>query len=562
LLAGVNMVVNLCLPHFKTTAQCNKVCADGCDVSNLLSGNMAALRRGCRLEYFLRPPLHVTLYFQVKVEIYRVDVELLPCGSDSRRLEIFTCSEVKPAKTTESNHDRGQFKLVGRCDLREDVLTCFKHPHFKLRAPFPECPPDPPAHAKQQELWSRGSQSLSAVAQLRISVPYGGGSSALGIKSLAVWGVPARCCSLSELEQFQKAHFDSLQPQLSSFTILSPVSTSAKSPKPDNNSSETTIPEEFLDPLTQELMVLPMILPSGMVVDNSTLEEYVKQEATWGRMPNDPFTGVPFTEDSKPLPNPLLKSRIDSLLLQTGHTGLRSKNSILNIPRPSRLLCSSQPPTDVRCVQSTQAETQPKQVHLMSEINPSELTRSQSRCFGERQGLVLGSSPGTCSIKRETLGQINKRKYESTFSSTSEVLAKSLSPLAKMPRTEASVILPTETNSHEERLSQSLDQALSSALHGLPTYTSQSSLGPDTTAAWKRNIRTTAFILRQKERFPSYTFLGIGQMACTIVILYLAKMCKAVSFQDFDRNLHKKIFPLPLLYVGNHVTGLGSTKKL
>ncbi|KAK3540573.1 hypothetical protein QTP70_034328 [Hemibagrus guttatus] len=63
-------------------------------------------------------------------------------------------------------------------------------------------------------------------------------------------------------------------------------------------------------------------------------------------------------------------------------------------------------------------------------------------------------------------------------------------------------------------------------------------------------------------RFPSYTFLGIGQMACTIVILYLAKMCKAVSFQDFDKSLHRKIFPLPLLYAGNHITGLGSTKKL
>ncbi|XP_027022986.1 UDP-N-acetylglucosamine/UDP-glucose/GDP-mannose transporter isoform X2 [Tachysurus fulvidraco] len=63
-------------------------------------------------------------------------------------------------------------------------------------------------------------------------------------------------------------------------------------------------------------------------------------------------------------------------------------------------------------------------------------------------------------------------------------------------------------------------------------------------------------------RFPSYMFLGIGQMACTIIILYLAKTCKAVSFQDFDKSLYRKIFPLPLLYVGNHITGLGSTKKL
>ncbi|XP_066500709.1 nucleotide sugar transporter SLC35D2 [Hoplias malabaricus] len=63
-------------------------------------------------------------------------------------------------------------------------------------------------------------------------------------------------------------------------------------------------------------------------------------------------------------------------------------------------------------------------------------------------------------------------------------------------------------------------------------------------------------------RFPSYTFLGIGQMAFTIIVLYMAKLCKAVSFQDFDKSLPRKIFPLPLLYVGNHVTGLGSTKKL
>ncbi|XP_034398175.1 UDP-N-acetylglucosamine/UDP-glucose/GDP-mannose transporter isoform X2 [Cyclopterus lumpus] len=63
-------------------------------------------------------------------------------------------------------------------------------------------------------------------------------------------------------------------------------------------------------------------------------------------------------------------------------------------------------------------------------------------------------------------------------------------------------------------------------------------------------------------RFPSYLCMGIGQMIATLVVLYAAKMSKTVQFQDFDRTIPLKIFPLPLLYVGNHITGLASTKKL
>ncbi|KAI5614082.1 RING finger protein 37 [Silurus asotus] len=493
------MVVNLCLPHFKTTAHCNKLCADGYDVSNLLSADPAALRRGYRLEYFLRPPLHVTLHFQVRVELYRVDVELLPCCGASRRLEIFTCPEVKTAETSGNYQDREEFKLVGRCELREEVLTCFKHLNFKHRAPFPECPPDPPAHAKQQELWSRGFQSLNSVAQLRITIPYIGASSVLGIKSLAVWGVPARCCSFSDLELFQKAHFDSLKPKCSIFSNLSLVSTSATSPRPNNTSLETTIPEEFYDPLTQELMVLPMILPSGMVVDNSTLEEYEKQEAAWGRMPNDPFTGVPFTKDSKPLPNPHLKNRIDSLLLQTGHIGIRTKNSLLNKPQPSRLICASGPPPDLFGVESSHAKAQAQQVFsvktectemlqkhtINKEKKLSTPTNSQSRSFKDGQRSELESSSGTCSFGSMNSKQSNKRQHQSNLSSASKHLD-IVSPLTKMQRTDTGITLSTETDSHEERLSQSLDQALSSALLGLPTYTSQSSLEPNSTESQDR----------------------------------------------------------------------------
>lgn len=70
-------------------------------------------------------------------------------------------------------------------------------------------------------------------------------------------------------------------------------------------------------------MLLPMLLPSGVSVDSSTLEEHQKREATWGRAPNDPFTGVPFTASSQPLPNPELKGRIDQFLLKRGMMGRR-----------------------------------------------------------------------------------------------------------------------------------------------------------------------------------------------------------------------------------------------
>ncbi|NWT31647.1 S35D2 protein, partial [Cardinalis cardinalis] len=62
--------------------------------------------------------------------------------------------------------------------------------------------------------------------------------------------------------------------------------------------------------------------------------------------------------------------------------------------------------------------------------------------------------------------------------------------------------------------------------------------------------------------FPSPMFLGIGQMAATILILYVSKLNKIVHFPDFDKSIPVKLFPLPLIYVGNHLSGLSSTSKL
>uniref|UniRef100_A0A8C9G5Z0 Sugar phosphate transporter domain-containing protein n=1 Tax=Pavo cristatus TaxID=9049 RepID=A0A8C9G5Z0_PAVCR len=48
-------------------------------------------------------------------------------------------------------------------------------------------------------------------------------------------------------------------------------------------------------------------------------------------------------------------------------------------------------------------------------------------------------------------------------------------------------------------------------------------------------------------RFPSPIFLGIGQMAATILILYVSKLNKIIHFPDFEKSIPRKL-TLPLIY--------------
>lgn len=474
------MVVNLCLPPFLTTIHCNKLCADGYDVTNLVSADPAMRRRGFKLEYFLRPPLQVTLTFDFKVEICRVDVELWPWGMDQgqacKKLEISTCSDFSPnisfsqiqqkksqdysqRKDSNSPQSKGHlwsaqakdwseektheakastyqhqdpanpdFKLVGRCELREETKVCFSHSHFKARPPFQHPPPSPPTNCRHEALWSRGVQSLGAVTQLRVALPFGGAASALGLKGLSVWGQPARCCPAEQVEKILKAQ-EARQKQAPAPVSVCPPRLPKKSP----TCQSVSVPDEFLDPITQEVMVLPMLLPSGVSVDHSTLDEYQKREATWGRPPKDPFTGVPFTASSQPLPNPQLKSRIDHFLLQTGQLsreGRLGRQAEEKHPKPSRLVAFE---GNVRTTNTAQAETS---------------------TFDSEQ--------------------VRKRDFAVYSNSTPKDSQESQLPQEK--RTRNDPVLEARGSSHEQRLSASLDEALSSALQGRPSFTSNLSL--------------------------------------------------------------------------------------
>lgn len=62
--------------------------------------------------------------------------------------------------------------------------------------------------------------------------------------------------------------------------------------------------------------------------------------------------------------------------------------------------------------------------------------------------------------------------------------------------------------------------------------------------------------------FPSFQVLGLGQMMATIIVLYVAKKLNIVTFPDFELSTFSKIWPLPIIYIGNMLFGLGGTKEL
>ncbi|XP_056276943.1 UDP-N-acetylglucosamine/UDP-glucose/GDP-mannose transporter-like isoform X2 [Pseudoliparis swirei] len=63
-------------------------------------------------------------------------------------------------------------------------------------------------------------------------------------------------------------------------------------------------------------------------------------------------------------------------------------------------------------------------------------------------------------------------------------------------------------------------------------------------------------------RFPSSTCVALGQMLATIVVLRTGKLLGVISFPDVDTSIPRKMFPLPLLYVGNQISGLFGTQRL
>lgn len=74
------------------------------------------------------------------------------------------------------------------------------------------------------------------------------------------------------------------------------------------------VPDEFIDALTNEMMRMPVRLPSNKHIDQSTLDKYLEEKKKNKCLPNDPFTCINFDSKYKPIFDEMLKSKIDKFL--------------------------------------------------------------------------------------------------------------------------------------------------------------------------------------------------------------------------------------------------------
>ena len=372
--------------------------------------------------------------------------------------------ESKCVPSTVEASTSGLFLPIGRALLREPSVVTFSNPSYCPRAFIERNDLNvlPGANCANFELRHHRRQQLNNVSHIAIRITQTFGSCIAAIKKVQVWGQPSASCPKHLLQIIKTiiqkpdrtCHYNTEE-----LTDMS-VPTMQTSDQPDRSSgsamNDADIPDEFLDPLTLELMSLPMLLPSGHSVDQLTLDRHAAAENSWGRPPCDPFTGVAFTQQSKPLLNTHLKARIDRYILHNPHCR--------HVIGAGRTL-------------GRRSDAQNRDIIGYSSVIPKKGSHALNQPIICQQGIILDGKPA-CHENVDNVQTSNRNITEEPdpHYAVNHKRIK-LEPSAVNSNDESSIgnrhpMQTSNITSHQERLSASLDSALLSTLQGLPSFRS------------------------------------------------------------------------------------------
>ncbi|CAK9795276.1 RING finger protein 37 [Anthophora plagiata] len=296
------MFFNFCDPRLRPEIQCSTVSTEGYEITNLINdSDKGFLAYAC-----IKPPVNIDITFLCNICVSHILIWPQVGLQKSSGFQLY-------AKT--SNDNSVPYSLLATGFLNSSNTGLLFYPHNVNHETI-----SVPENFLKRYIKPSLCYLSTYISSLRIcicktenSVP------ALG--KIEVWGTVSPRCGKDTVASI----FTLWSKQQSTIleSVEKPEVTNLPVTTIDNNKeileSSLQVPECFLDAITYEIMTQPILLPSGKIIDQTTLLKHEESEALWGRRLTDPFTGLPFSEDRKPVIASALKIRIDKFLLENSN---------------------------------------------------------------------------------------------------------------------------------------------------------------------------------------------------------------------------------------------------
>lgn len=310
------MAINFCLSQYRPAISCKQIAADDHDVSNLISSNPQKLRRGFRVEHFINPPIEIIVRFPSCVDVSHIVLGLRSGPQQVSAVKLF--SEYPRI----NGKRKWDFQFIGKCENVNSRKVHFQNSHYTPREPFTKTlvNSDVSLESDVLRLTLKSDINISSIQKLKVCLTKIANSGVAVLAELQVWGQPSRVCDAKLIENIFNISYPSQPSEASAEENHVKSTTSSESIETVDSGD---VPSEFLDSITHEIMSLPMVLPSGNIVDQQTIEKWKNAQEIYGRTAVDPFTGIPFHGENHPVFNAALKARIDEFLVK----------KCLNVPR-------------------------------------------------------------------------------------------------------------------------------------------------------------------------------------------------------------------------------------
>lgn len=308
-----NTVINIIDPNFETVLRCSCIEDDQYPLLNLTAKDQEKRSLGFMAYQVVKPPIDLEFNLMCCIELVSIKIWPQIDSLKSTGFEIFV----------KGNGVQSDYQKVGsHFNLKENGIQ-FMNTHFT------ECNVSQEMAFAISPFYHSVKNQLRKVENVKIVIKQTERCIPV-IKRLEILGTISKFASEKQRLNIQPT-IQRIAKEKENSTVNDEVRKQILKSYPDRKvemDNAANVPEIFLDAITYDIMSLPIVLPSGKTIDNSTLMKHNQQEEKWGRSASDPFTGQIFTDTRKPVLNDSLKVQIDAFLLKNS-----SNKGLGTIPR-------------------------------------------------------------------------------------------------------------------------------------------------------------------------------------------------------------------------------------